>query len=270
VVRRRHSSTYADTATMPTDRSAGRSRADADVPSGVRQEEFAVTRGVLVTTAGEGYCQVPVERFDAVANASAHGSGAADASSRRRVLGIAALGVLAAVPAVGRLVRLGDAFASPSKSQDVRILQLVLLLEYTQVAFYEQALQKASLHGELHEFARTALAHERSHLEAIKRALGGNARSRPRFDFGPAVRGPEQFKRTSIRLEDLAVAGYNGQATNLTPGTQAAAATIVSVEARHASWVRTLAGEVAAPEAVDKPITAAQVASGLHEIGLRA
>jgi rubrerythrin len=225
----------------------------------------------LVTNAATHYDQRPVERLDAVADTAAPWSEAASLSSRRKLVGIAALGVFAAVPGVERLLRVGDAFAaSPSKAQDVRILQLVLQLEYTQVAFYEQAVQKASLQGELLEFARAALVHERAHLAAIKQALGAKAGPRPRFAFGAKVRSPQQFTRTAIKLEDIAVAGYNGQATNLTPATLAAAATIVSVEARHASWVRTLAGEVAAPEAVDKPMTAAQVASGLHEIGLRA
>ena len=195
---------------------------------------------------------------------------AADGVSRRAVLGVAALGALVATRLVGRLVRLADAFASPSKAQDVRILQLVLQLEYTHVAFYEQALQKASLQGELRTFAQTALGHERAHVAAIKGALGPKAGPRPSFDFGPAVRNPDEFKQAAIKLEDIAIAGYNGQATNLTAGTLAAAAKIVSVEARHASWVRTLAGEVAAPEAVDKPMTAKQVSDALREIGLKA
>ena len=195
---------------------------------------------------------------------------AADGVSRRAVLGVAALGALVAAPLVGRLVRLADAFASPSKAQDARILQLVLQLEYTHVAFYEQALQKASLQGELRAFAQTALGHERAHVAAIKGALGAKAGPRPSFDFGPAVRNPDEFKQAAIKLEDIAIAGYNGQATNLTAGTLAAAAKIVSVEARHASWVRTLAGEVAAPEAVDKPMTAKQVSDALREIGLKA
>ena len=195
---------------------------------------------------------------------------AADGVSRRAVLGVAALGGLVAAPLVGRLVRLADAFASPSKAQDARILQLVLQLEYTHVAFYEQALQKASLQGELRTFAQTALGHERAHVAAIKGALGPKAGPRPSFDFGPAVRNPDEFKQAAIKLEDIAIAGYNGQATNLTAGTLAAAAKIVSVEARHASWVRTLAGEIAAPEAVDKPMTAKQVSDALREIGLKA
>jgi hypothetical protein len=195
---------------------------------------------------------------------------AADGVSRRAVLGVAALGALVATPLVERLVRLADAFASPSKAQDARILQLVLQLEYTHVAFYEQALQKASLQGELRTFAQTALGHERAHVAAIKGALGPKAGPRPSFDFGPAVRNPDEFKQAAIKLEDIAIAGYNGQATNLTAGTLVAAAKIVSVEARHASWVRTLAGEIAAPEAVDKPMTAKQVSDALREIGLKA
>lgn len=191
-------------------------------------------------------------------------------SSRRALLGAAgALGALATIPLIGRLLRLGDASATPSKAQDARILQLVLQLEYTQVAFYEEALRQAGLTGELRDFARAALEHERQHLAAIRRALGAKAGARPSFDFGQNVKSPRAFTQAAIQLEDLAVAGYNGQATNLTKGTLAAAAEIVSVEARHAAWVRAIAGQVAAPDAVDKPMTARQAAQGLHEIGLR-
>jgi hypothetical protein len=56
----------------------------------------------------------------------------------------------------------------------------------------------------------------------------------------------------------------------LTKRTLGAAAEIVSVEARHAAWVRAIAGEIAAPDPVDKPMTAKQVADGLREIGLKA
>jgi rubrerythrin len=164
----------------------------------------------------------------------------------------------------------GDAAAAPSKAQDAKILQLVLQLEYTKVAFYEQALRDASLTGELRTFATTALGHERAHLGAVKKALGAQAGPKPSFDFGDRTRSADAFTQTAMDLEDVAVAGYNGQATNLTKGTLAAAAEIVSVEARHAAWVRAIAGEVAAPHPVDKPMTAAQVARRLHAIGLKA
>jgi rubrerythrin len=200
-----------------------------------------------------------------------HGKHTSDGSSSRRALiGAGVLGALASVPLAGRAFRLGDALGSPSKAQDARILQLVLQLEYTQVAFYSQALAQGSLKGDLREFARAALAHERQHLAAIQKALGAKAGPKPTFDFGGKTKSANAFTRAAIDLEDIAVAGYNGQAANLTKGTLAAAAEIVSVEARHAAWVRSIAGEVAAPDAVDQPMTAKQVASGLHALGMRA
>jgi rubrerythrin len=189
--------------------------------------------------------------------------------SRRALIGAGAGGALASVPLARRLFRLGDALGSPSKAQDAKILQLVLQLEYTQVAFYSQALAQGSLTGELRNFARAALAHERQHLAAIRKALGPKAGPKPSFAFGDKVKSPDAFTRAAIDLEDIAVAGYNGQAANLTKGTLAAAAEIVSVEARHAAWVRAIAGKVAAPKPVDQPLTARQVASGLRTIGMR-
>jgi rubrerythrin len=191
-------------------------------------------------------------------------------ASRGALLAGVGLSALAAAPLVGRFVRLDEAGAAPSKAQDSRILQLVLQLEYTQVAFYEQALRDGGLTPELRAFARTALEHERAHLAAIQKALGAQAGPKPTFRFGAKTRNADAFVRATIELEDIAVAGYNGQATNLTRPTLAAAAAIVSVEARHAAWIRALAGKVAAPDPVDKPITAQQVAQGLREIGMRA
>jgi rubrerythrin len=190
-------------------------------------------------------------------------------SSRLAFVVTGGLGALGALTFLRPLLGLGAA-AAASKAQDARILGLVLQVEYTQVAFYEQALREASLQGDLREFAETALDHEHQHLAAIKRALGSKAGKRPEFDFGLRTKDARAFRETAIKLEDIAVSGYNGQATNLTPGTLAAAAEIVSVEARHAAWVRAIAGEVAAPDPVDKPLTARQVATGLREIGLKA
>jgi rubrerythrin len=148
-------------------------------------------------------------------------------------------------------------------------LQLVLQLEYTQVAFYEQALQDAGLNDDLRDFAQTALGHERQHLAAIQQALGAKALPRPMFDFGQRTTNADAFTQAAIELEDIAVSAYNGQAANLTKGTLAAAAEIVSVEARHAAWVRAIVGQVAAPDPVDKPLTAQQAAAGLRQIGVR-
>jgi hypothetical protein len=189
--------------------------------------------------------------------------------SRRSFLrrGFAGAGVLAAG---GGLIRIAGAdAAAPSKAQDARIFNLALLLEYTENAFYGEALRLGKLTGDLREYAQTVHTQDRQHMAVLKLQLGAKAAARPSFRFGPATRSPKAFSATAIKLEDLAVAAYNGQAGNLTKPALKAAAAIVSVEARHAAWIRAINDLVAAPEAVDKPATAAEVTRGLHQIGLR-
>jgi rubrerythrin len=153
--------------------------------------------------------------------------------------------------------------------KDVEALQMLLLLEYTETAFYKEALERGALSGEIEGYAEAVLDQERQHLAFVKKALGSKAREAPKFAFGAATRDPDQFAATAAELEDLAVAAYNGQATNVSKPTLEAAATVVSVEARHAAWIRSIAGEPPAPDATDKPLTAAEVREGLQRIGMR-
>jgi Ferritin-like domain len=158
--------------------------------------------------------------------------------------------------------------SAPSPSQDVRVLNLVLLLEYLEEAFYADAVRRGDLKGELRQFAKVVGGHERAHVAFIKKALGSAARKRPRFAFEDATSNPTKFTATALALEDLSVAAYNGQTTNLTKGTLAAAARIVSVEARHAAWIRFIAGEVPAPDPTDAPATADEVTAKLRRLRL--
>jgi rubrerythrin len=188
---------------------------------------------------------------------------------RRELLGNA-LGGAALLGGLAFLGRAAAGLAAAPGAQDTRILNLALQIEYTEAAFYAEALRNGALRGDLREYAQTVEQHEQDHLRFLRKALGAKAVARPRFAFGRATRDPGAFTRTAIKLEDLAVAAYNGQATNLSAGVLAAAATIVSVEARHAAWIRAIADQVAAPDAVDTPATAAQVERGLKQIGMRA
>jgi hypothetical protein len=65
------------------------------------------------------------------------------------------------------------------------------------------------------------------------------------------------------------VGAYAGQANNLSKKTLAAAATLVSVEARHAAWIRSIVGRPPANEPTDKARTAEQVMRDLKRLGLR-
>lgn len=132
------------------------------------------------------------------------------------------------------------AFAA-SASEDVQILNFALFLEYLEAAFYTEAENKGLLVGEARNFAKVVGAHERAHRAFIKKALGSKAQKSPSFDFGDTTSQTDKFIATAIALEDTGVGAYNGQGANLTKATLAVAAEIVSVEGRHASWIRDIA-----------------------------
>ncbi len=152
---------------------------------------------------------------------------------------------------------------------DVRALNLLLLVEYAEAAFYAEALRSADLRGEVRRYAETVAEQEREHLAFLRRQLGSRAVDQPRFDFGDATRDQQAFVRWAARLEDLAVAAYNGQGTNVTPETLAAAARVVSVEARHAAWIRSIVGEPPAPDPVDTAKSGDQVVATLERWGMQ-
>jgi rubrerythrin len=159
-------------------------------------------------------------------------------------------------------------FAASSPEQDARVLNLVLTLEHVKVAFYEQALARAGLKGELREFARTVAEHEKSHVAFLAKALGSAAEPAPEADFGDKLADADAFTTAATSLEDLAVATYNGQAVNLTTAALTAAARVVSVEARHAAWIRSIAGEVPATQPTDAPATEDETRAQLRNFGV--
>ena len=189
--------------------------------------------------------------------------------SRRDLLKVAIAGsgaVLLGGVAVERM--LGATAAKPSASQDRQILNYALLLEYLQATFYAEALSHGGLKGELREFAEVVGSQEQAHVAFLKKALGANARQKPAFNFGEATRNPQKFGTTAQALEDAGVAAYNGQAANVTKPTLAAAIKIVSVEARHAAWIRDILGVAPAPKAADPGATVDEITAKLRSLGV--
>jgi len=157
--------------------------------------------------------------------------------------------------------------SEPSPKQDADILNFALLLEYVQAGFYADALKRGSLEGERREYARTVGAHERAHVAFLRKALGEKAGKAPKLDFGDDTTSPKRFTDSALKLEDLAVAAYNAAAPSLTKPALAAAAKIVSVEARHASWIRSIAGVTPAPYASEPQISVKRAAQTLKGSG---
>jgi rubrerythrin len=175
-------------------------------------------------------------------------------TSRAGFLG-ALTGALAAAVALGR-----PAVASAALAKgDVAILNYALTLEYLQDAFYTEAERKGALSGPAARMAHVVGAVERAHVKALRKVLGERAVPRPFFDFRGVTEDSPSFVRTAVAFEDLAVAAYKGQAHLIkSPDVLAAAVGIHSVEARHAAWIRYIAGATPAAEPFDEAKTRAE------------
>jgi rubrerythrin len=185
-----------------------------------------------------------IDRDDAIAEAldALHGTTRAG-FFRRAALGSAALLAASTAPASAAVGR-----------RDEAILNYALTLEYVQDSFYSEVERIGALSGGLAEQAKVVAAHERAHVKAFREVLGSRAVSRPRFDFRGATEDAERFRKTAVAFEDLAVAAYKAQAPLIqNKGYLVAALGIHSVEARHAAWIRKLAGIVPAADAFDEP-----------------
>jgi hypothetical protein len=162
---------------------------------------------------------------------------------RRAVLGGATLLAASAAPAQAAV-----------DVRDEAILNYALSLEYVQDSFYSEVERIGALTGDLAEQARVVAAHERAHVKAFRQVLGSKAIKRPRFDFQGATEDADKFRRTAVAFEDLAVAAYKGQAPLIQSRAYLVPALAIhSVEARHAAWIRRLAGITPAATAFDEP-----------------
>ena len=149
------------------------------------------------------------------------------------------------------------------------MLNFALAFEELQADFYARAMRALSLQGAWQEFARVVEGHEQAHVAFLRKALGTAAKPDPQLRLTKTPGSLSEFQQMAIGLEDLGVALYNGQAGNLTPKSLAAAAEIVSVEARHAAWSRDLAGKLPAPVATDVPADQSQVVARLMQLGVQ-
>ena len=180
---------------------------------------------------------------------------------RRAALGSGALigggTLLAALPA-------SAVASSATAASDVAILNFALTLEYLEAAFYNEAVSKGALKGETLKFAKVVQAHENQHVAFLKKALGSSAVKQPTFDFKGSTASMATFQKTAMALEDTGVSAYAGQGPLIkNKQITAAALSIHSVEARHASWIREILGKganpVPAPAAFDPAKTMKQI-----------
>ncbi|HEY1687858.1 MAG TPA: ferritin-like domain-containing protein [Solirubrobacteraceae bacterium] len=229
---------------------------EIDVDGAVRE-----TREEATAAIDRGDTRLSFLRKGALAGAGMMSGGA--------VLGALASGAMAAGSQKGRPP------ASFGKG-DIGILNFALTLEYLEAAFYNGASKaKLSLSKEAAGFLTVVTRDENAHVKFLKSHLGSKAVKEPKFDFKGANTNVETFMKTSYVLENTGVHAYLGQAGNIvTPAYLAAAASIVTVEARHASVIGLLnepSGSEIAPEGpFDKPYTAQKILAAVKATGFLA
>ena len=156
---------------------------------------------------------------------------------------------------------------------DVGILNYALTLEYLEAAFYNGASAAGmSLTAQASAFLKVVTKDENAHVKFLKSHLGAKAAKEPTFDFKGANTSPAMFMATAQVLENTGVHAYSGQALNIkTPAYVAAALSILTIEARHASVIGLLnepAGNDIAPDGpFDTPFTAAKVLAAVKGTG---
>jgi hypothetical protein len=160
---------------------------------------------------------------------------------------------------------------------DVGILNFALTLEYLEAAFYNEATannkKKTFIKNKQAQvFLKTVTADENAHVAYLKKALGSKAVAAPKVDFGATTASEESFIKTAVALENTGVHAYSGQVLNIAnPAYVGAAASILTIEARHAS----VAGLLMKPTeknltpdgAFDTPFTAAEVLKAVEGTG---
>ncbi len=195
-------------------------------------------------------------------------------SSRRSFFGNA----LKAGAAVAALSTIGvpKLFADDT-SDDIAVLNYALTLEHLEAAFYVQGLQRfsekdigsgkltsrlgANQASKLYDYLKLIRDHEVTHvttLISVIQSLGGTPVGPCTYNFGYST--PDGFLAVGQALENTGVMAYDGAIASIhSPELQTAGATIATVEARHASYLNLVNGDIPFPAAFDTPKTMAEI-----------
>lgn len=155
--------------------------------------------------------------------------------------------------------------------RDVYVLQYALTLEHLEAAFYYEGLKKfsqgdfaingynAEFYGNMLRLVRDEATHV-SFLTTVLQSIGQPVPGKCVYDF--PYSDVKSFLKLASILEGVGVSAYSGAATSVSdPNILTAAASVLSVEARHASYLRNGIGQTPYASPFDVPLGFDQVYS---------
>ena len=158
--------------------------------------------------------------------------------------------------------------AAQELTSDIDVLNYAHTLEHLEYAFYRDGIGLFTFgtdsRGQSIDTSFAAIRdHEGAHVETLTSVisdLGGEPVAEATYDFGDAYTDPMAFLATAAALENTGVSAYDGAGQFITdPELLTAAGSIVAVEARHASYLNLLTGEIPFPAAFETPLTMDEV-----------
>ena len=212
--------------------------------------------------------------------------------SRRKFLaGSAALlgggALMAAFPGVAKAHETAD------PPTDVDVLNYALTLEHLEYAFYRDGLKRftrldfrkafgpfrgppprAGLFNvagnKVLDYFIRIRNHEKTHVDTLSsviKSLGGTPVPECRYNFGRGTfRSVRRFVAVAQVLENTGVTAYDGAIAHIESAELlTAGATIATVEARHASYLNLLNGDVPFPDAFDTPVPPQEVCNTVKQ-----
>jgi rubrerythrin len=146
---------------------------------------------------------------------------------------------------------------SEELATDIGILNYALILEHLEATFYQQGVEMFSKsltkrYSRILDIRDQEAIHVET-LTTVITALGGSPVPACKYDFGYKTKA--EFLDVALALESVGVSAYTGAAYKITNGSLlTAAASIVTVEARHAAWLNSINGMNPFPDAFDSPL----------------
>jgi rubrerythrin len=160
----------------------------------------------------------------------------------------------------------GEGAENGGFEDDVAVLNYALTLEHLEFAFYRDNVDTYDLGvdgfgNSINEYLGLIRDHEGAHVEtltAVITDLGGEPVEEAEYDFG--VTDAATFLATAAALENTGVSAYDGAGQYLEDADLlTAAGTIVAVEARHASYLNLITGELPFPASFETPLSMDEV-----------